>query len=129
MNILRPLKRYLASATAARNASTIDSATVTPTTTRLFSTAFQKNGWSLPEIASRKWSSVPFTGEPRRVEAVDVVVLLERCARHPVDGKDHDHEHCDADEVPARLTEPPPAPCADRSGPHVVSSVRTIWRT
>ena len=44
MNGFRPVKRYLASATAARNASTIESATVTLTMIRLFFTFSQKNG-------------------------------------------------------------------------------------
>ena len=56
---LRPLKRYRASATAARNASTIEIATVTRTTIRLFFTSSQKNGLS---IASRKCCSVGCRG-------------------------------------------------------------------
>src|SRR5262245_46524484 len=52
---LRPLKRYLASATAARNAITIDASTAMHTTTRLFRTVSQKYARS---IASRKWSSI-----------------------------------------------------------------------
>ena len=42
MKIFRPVKRYFASATAARNASTMPSPTVTLTTIRLLTTAFQK---------------------------------------------------------------------------------------
>ena len=54
MKSLRPVKRYFASATAARNASTIEIATASSTMITLFFTASQKNGlW----IASRKcWS-------------------------------------------------------------------------
>ena len=59
MKTLRPVKRNFASATAARKASTIESATVTLTMIRLFSTSFQKNGRS---IASRKCSSVGCSG-------------------------------------------------------------------
>ena len=44
MNSFRPVKRYLASATAARKASVIEIATVTQTTIRLFLTSAQKNG-------------------------------------------------------------------------------------
>ena len=44
MNTLSPLKRYFASATAARNASTIAIATVTSTTMTLFFTSSQKYG-------------------------------------------------------------------------------------
>ena len=51
MKIFRPVKRNFASATAARNASTIESATVTLTMIRLFLTPSQKNGRL---IASRK---------------------------------------------------------------------------
>ena len=51
MKSLRPVKRYFASATAARNASAIEIATVTRTMIRLFFTSVQKNGvW----IASRE---------------------------------------------------------------------------
>ena len=51
MKSLRPVKRYFASATAARNASTIEIATATRTMIRLFFTESQKNGrW----IASRE---------------------------------------------------------------------------
>ena len=55
MNALRPVKRNFASATAARKASTIESATVTLTTIRLFLTPSQKKGRL---IASRKCESV-----------------------------------------------------------------------
>ena len=51
MNSLRPVKRYFATATAARNAIVIAIATVTPTMISVFTTSFQKNGWC---IASRK---------------------------------------------------------------------------
>ncbi len=44
MKSLRPLKRYLASATAARNASTIEAGTATITMMRLFLTSSQKYG-------------------------------------------------------------------------------------
>ena len=48
------MNRYLARATAARKASTIEIATVTPTMIRLFLTSSQKNGsWiALPKCAS-----------------------------------------------------------------------------
>ena len=59
MNTLRPEKRNLASATAARNASTSESATVTRTTIRLFFTDDQKYGVS---IALRKFARVAFAG-------------------------------------------------------------------
>ena len=59
MNSLSPLKRYLASATAARKASTIAIATVTSTMMMLFLTSSQKYGW---RIAFRKWSSVGCSG-------------------------------------------------------------------
>ena len=49
------MKRYFASATAARNAITIEATTATTTTIRLFFTVSQKYGRA---IASRKWSSV-----------------------------------------------------------------------
>ena len=63
MKSLRPLKRYFASATAARNASTIEIATVTVTMIRLFLTSSQKYGlW----IASRKCWSVGWQREPGR---------------------------------------------------------------
>ncbi len=56
---LRPANAYRASATAARNETTIEIATVTPTTIRLFFTSTQKNGrW----IASRKCESVGLVG-------------------------------------------------------------------
>ena len=59
MNALRPVKRNLASATAARNASTTESATTTLTTIRLLRTSSQKYGrW----IASVKWTSVGWSG-------------------------------------------------------------------
>ena len=59
MNSLRPVKRYFASATAARNASTIEASTAEQTMIRLFFTVSQKNGRA---IASRKWSSVGEVG-------------------------------------------------------------------
>ena len=53
------MKRYLASATAARNASATDSATTTATTITLFLKLTQKHGlW----IASVKWTSVALSG-------------------------------------------------------------------
>ena len=52
---LLPVKRYFASATAARKATTIESATTAPTTIRLFFTVSQKYGRA---IASRKCCSV-----------------------------------------------------------------------
>ena len=59
MNVVRPEKRNFASATAARNASTIESATTTPTMITLFFRSVQKYGlWS----ASWKWSSVGWSG-------------------------------------------------------------------
>src|SRR5579862_4397371 len=59
MNNLRPLKRYLASATAAKNESTSAITTVETTTMTLFFTSVQKYGrW----IASLKWLSVGFLG-------------------------------------------------------------------
>ena len=51
MKIFRPVKRNFASATAARKASTIESATATDTTIKLFFTLDQKYGRL---IASRK---------------------------------------------------------------------------
>ena len=67
MNALRPVKRNFASATAASNASTSDSATVTVTTIRLFLTSSQKYGRS---IASRKCASVGWSGNQVGVSAV-----------------------------------------------------------
>src|SRR5918992_2213112 len=58
MKSFRPVNRYFASATAARNESTIASTTVIPTMMTLFLTASQKPGWSVESTASRKWSSV-----------------------------------------------------------------------
>ena len=59
MKIFQPLKRYFASATAARNASTTESTTTTETTIRLFSRSSQKYGrW----IASEKCWSVGWYG-------------------------------------------------------------------
>ena len=89
MKSLRPVKRYFASATAARNASTIEAATATITMIRLFLTSSQKYGLL---IASRKCDSVGCEREPRRREAVDLVVRLERRRDHPEDGEDEDHE-------------------------------------
>ena len=89
MNSLRPVKRYFASATAARNASTIETTTVTITMIRLFLTSSQKYGRS---IASRKCDERRVEREPGRRAAVDLVVRLERRRDHPVDGEDHDHE-------------------------------------
>ena len=60
---LLPVKRYFASATAARNATTIESTTTAPTTMRLFFTVSQKYGRA---IASRKCCSV---GSPRTTSA------------------------------------------------------------
>src|SRR5579859_2431158 len=62
MKIFRPVKRNFASATAAKNARTIDSATVTDTTIRELTTDVQKYGWSVPAIASRKCWSVGWSG-------------------------------------------------------------------
>src|SRR5579872_7103402 len=62
MNSFRPVKRNFASATAAKNAITIESATATETTISEFWTEFQKYGWSAPAIAERKWSSVGWNG-------------------------------------------------------------------
>ena len=59
MKSLRPVKRYFASATAARNASTIEATTVTTTMMRLFLTSSQKYGRA---IASVKWTSVGCSG-------------------------------------------------------------------
>ena len=55
MKIFRPVKRNFASATAATNASTIESSTVASTMIRLFLTASQKCGRF---IASRKCDMV-----------------------------------------------------------------------
>ena len=55
MKSLRPVNRYFASATAARNAITIEARTATTTTMTLFLTVSQKYGRA---IASRKWSKV-----------------------------------------------------------------------
>src|SRR5918996_5374649 len=52
---LLPVNRYLARATAARNATTIDRTTTAPTTMRLFFTVSQKYGRA---IASRKCCKV-----------------------------------------------------------------------
>ena len=67
---LLPVKRYFASATAARNATTIESATTAPTTIRLFLTVSQKYGPRdrVAEVLQRR-----VVGEPRRREAVDLV--------------------------------------------------------
>jgi hypothetical protein len=54
-NSLLPVKRYFASATAARNATTIERATTAPTTIRLFFTTSQKYGRAM---ASRKCCNV-----------------------------------------------------------------------
>ncbi len=56
---MRPVKRNFARATAARNASAIESATATQTTIMLFFTPSQKYGRS---IASRKCLSVGWSG-------------------------------------------------------------------
>jgi hypothetical protein len=53
------VNRYFARATAARNATTIESATTAPTTIRLFFTVSQKYGRA---IASRKCWSVGLVG-------------------------------------------------------------------
>ena len=58
-NTSRPVKRNLESATAARNASAIEIATVTPTITIELTTELQKYGRS---IASRKCWSVGWSG-------------------------------------------------------------------
>ena len=90
MNALRPVKRNFASATAARKASTIASATVTLTTIRLFLTPSQKKGRL---IASRKCESVGCSENQVGVNAVELVLRLERARDHPVDRKrDHDEE-------------------------------------
>src|SRR5690348_12695620 len=74
MNSFLPVKRNFASATAAKNASTIETPTVTDTTISEFSTEFQKYGWSAPAIAERKWSSVGWTGnqEPFTISLSDL---------------------------------------------------------
>jgi len=59
MKTFRPVKRYFASATAARNATTIAASTATTTTITLFLTVSQKYGRA---IASRKWSRVGEAG-------------------------------------------------------------------
>src|SRR5215216_7828886 len=59
MNSFRPLNPYLASAIAARNASTIEIVTVAPTMIRLFLTSAQKYGRS---IASEKCENVGLLG-------------------------------------------------------------------
>ena len=90
MKSFRPVKRNFASATAARNASTIESATVTATTIRLFLTPSQKNGRL---IASRKWPSVACSGTHVGFRLLICVVRLERGRDHPVDReRDHDEE-------------------------------------
>ena len=60
MKMPRPENRYFASATAARNASAIEIATVTSTTIRLFLTSAQKNGlWiAAPKCDSVGWSGI-----------------------------------------------------------------------
>src|SRR5439155_4133399 len=59
MKSFRPVKRYFASATAARNASAIEIATVTRTMITLFLTSCQKNGCC---VALRKCDVVGCSG-------------------------------------------------------------------
>ncbi len=56
---LLPVKRYFASATAARKATTIESATTAPTTIRLFLTVSQKYGTRdrVAEVLERRIAS------------------------------------------------------------------------
>src|SRR5882762_5948423 len=117
MKSLRPVKRYFASAIAARNARAIEMATVVQTMIRLFFTSGQKNGvW----IAARNWDR-RMQREPRRVGADDLVVRLERRRDHPEAGKHHEDEEDDGHGVPA----------AARGSPavHSASPMRTILRT
>src|SRR5205085_1177721 len=74
MKSLRPVKRNLASATAAKNASTIDTTTVTETTITELTTELQKCGWSAPAIAERKCCSVGSSGshEPLLISSSDL---------------------------------------------------------
>src|SRR5207302_3468107 len=51
--------------------------------------------------------------EPGRVEAVDLLVRLERGRDHPEDRERQDDQHEDADEIPGRPREAP-APAAAR---------------
>ena len=59
MKSLRPVKRYFASASAAKNDSASAITTVATTTMTLFLTSVQNAG---PWIASRKWFSVGWSG-------------------------------------------------------------------
>jgi len=59
MKAVRPRNPKRATATAARNASTIEMATTVSTTTRLFTTSFQKKGTA---IAVLKLSNVTGLG-------------------------------------------------------------------
>src|SRR6478752_5464708 len=59
MNTRLPVKRYLASATAARNASATLSTTTIETTITLFFRSVQNAG---ARIASVKWTSVGWSG-------------------------------------------------------------------
>ena len=62
--------------------------------------------------------------EPGRPERDDLVVRLECGRDHPEDREDHDHEHDEADRVPAGLPRAATAP----SG-HSCTPMRTILRT
>ncbi len=131
MKNARPLNRNLASAIAARNASTIDTSTTTVTTIRLFSTPLQKYGvW----IASVKWTSVGWSGTQTGLYDVMSSPGLERGRDHPVDREGHDDERtsgrgrCTAERrssaAAPRLAEESVA--NDR---HLTSPIRIIWRT
>ena len=117
------MKRYRASAIAARNAITIEIATVTETTIRLFNTSRQKKGRL---SASRKCCSVGWSGNQVGVSAVDLVVRLERRRDHPEDREDHHDEHGEPDGVPPRLAD---AAAVVAATAHCAVPIRTILRT
>ena len=126
MKSLRPVKRYFASATAARNASAIEAATATRTTIRLFWTMLPevRPVHRVAEVLERRRER-----EPGRLGAVDVVVRLERGRDHPVDGEDEDDEEREPEQVPGAALEQAPASPArrraalDGRAAHVVSSM------
>src|SRR5205085_2503882 len=64
--------------------------------------------------------------QPRRVDADDLVVRLERGRDHPEDREHHHAEDDEADGVPAGLTR---AAGAARRAHAVASPIRTILRT
>ena len=104
MNTLRPVKRNFASATAARKASAIETATVMPTMITLFTTELQKYGRS---IASRKCWSVGCTGNQLGVSLLMLVGRLERASRTSSrPGRSSPRRRASAEEVPAVRASP-----------------------